>query len=155
MIYVIPKGQHKSSYLLSFTFKDKFQYFAEFTDSCIYTSVNPNNQFDINKLFGVSEGIDPHWNSARFGWRPLNDDKISIFAYCYNRGERIVKHMIDVELYSKHFFSLILIDNLYHFEVDRKAVTVPREKGWGLKYRLWPYFGGDEVAPHDIFISLT
>src|SRR4051812_15263148 len=37
---------------------------VKFDSTCIYTSVDPENQYDINKLVGFTEGIDNHINSA-------------------------------------------------------------------------------------------
>ncbi len=137
------------------TFKDSFQQFVEFTDSCIYTTKDPGNQLDINKLFGLSEGVDPHKNSSRFGWRCLGTDKIEIFAYCYNNGVRSSQKITEVFLYSRYYFSLRLVDNQYIFSVNGATVVLPRSKGFGLKYKLWPYMGGTEPAQHDTIIDIS
>jgi hypothetical protein len=44
----------------------------------------------------------------------------------------------------------------YKFEVNGKTVLLPRHcSGKYVRYKLYPYFGGDEVAPHDIKIYLN
>jgi hypothetical protein len=40
--------------------------------------------------------------------------------------------------------------------VNGKTLFLPRHcSGTYRRYRLYPYFGGDEVAPHDITIKIT
>ena len=42
----------------------------------------------------------------------------------------------------------------YLFSVEEKSVTLPRLSTTAMAkgYRLYPYFGGDETAPHDVRI---
>src|SRR5687767_8188281 len=67
--YTIPVNSHysdKSSYA-PFS-RSEVLFKAKFDSSAIYQSVTPVNQFDVNKLYGFSEGGDHHLNSARIGW---------------------------------------------------------------------------------------
>ena len=47
-------------------------------------------------------------------------------------------------------------ENLYQFTYNGKTVTMPRHcTGSSIQgYRLYPYFGGDETAPHDIYVYI-
>src|SRR5437762_8581737 len=55
--YTIRKGQH---YCDQSTFKlvklSQMNFIAKFDNSAIYQTINPDNQYDINKLYGFSEG---------------------------------------------------------------------------------------------------
>jgi hypothetical protein len=60
---------------------------AKFDSSAIYPAVitDYNHAYDVNKLWGFSEGISNQYNSARIGWRWLNDE-LQLFAYVYVNG---------------------------------------------------------------------
>ena len=69
--YTIKQGQH---YCEQNYFKpvdlEELKFSVVFDSSAVYTSVDPVNQYDINKLYGFSDnGADHHQFSARFGWR--------------------------------------------------------------------------------------
>jgi hypothetical protein len=49
--------------------------------------VIPENQYDINKLWGFSEGINNQYNSARIGWS-WNNDALRLYGYVYAKGVR-------------------------------------------------------------------
>src|SRR5690349_7590945 len=69
--YIIAAGQHycnQSSYRSVESSEMKF--LVKFDSTAIYTTMDPANQEDINKLFGFSDnGMDHHQFSARIGWR--------------------------------------------------------------------------------------
>jgi len=66
--YTIREGQH---YCDQNTIKSvrtsEMKFMAKFDNSAIYTSVIPENQYDIHKLWGFTEGINNQYNSARVG----------------------------------------------------------------------------------------
>ena len=45
----------------------EMKFMVKFDNSAIYQTVNAENQYAINKLWGFSEEIDNHTNSARIG----------------------------------------------------------------------------------------
>ncbi|MCX2739246.1 hypothetical protein [Pontibacter anaerobius] len=155
--YVIRKGQHSSDnspYKSLSTNSLKFE--AIFDQSAVYQTENANNQADINKLYGMADCSSLHQsNSARFGWRWYNN-KLEILGYVYNNGTRHYKLIGAVELNQPQRFELLLDGNTYIFRVNGLSeVVLPRGcSGTGRGYRLYPYFGGDEVAPHDITIKI-
>ena len=106
---------------------------------------------------GFSECNDQHQtNSARFGWRWL-DGALEIHTYVYNEGVRTSVMLGSVELGEEYTYSIELRRNDYVFKVDgMDAVVVPRTNrcNRGLYYLLFPYFGGEEVAPHDMVIKI-
>src|SRR5688500_5843243 len=87
--YLIPANQH---YAVNNAFQavheKEMRFIALFDSSCIYTSSNPKNVFDINKLYGFSDcGSLHHENSARVGWL-WNGKAIELHAYCYSGSIR-------------------------------------------------------------------
>lgn len=155
--FLIPAGQHSKGVDLQFLQSDELSFYAIFDESAKYESLTEENQWDINKLIGFADcNAHHHQNSARFGWRWLKDS-LEIMAYCYVDGERLTEKVGTVELNKPSLYQIKLTDEFYSFTLnDLPTVSIPRKKpcDQGAYYMLWPYFGGDEVAPHDINIRL-
>lgn len=132
--------------LLSFTVK--------FDSTAIYSTVNPNNQADINKLYGFSDNNALHHDfSARFGWNWSNN-ALRLYGYIYNNGTMSFKELGTVTVGSENSCSIKVSNNTYVFSLNGKSVTMPRASTTpqGEGYKLYPYFGGEETAPHTISI---
>lgn len=133
---------------------DKLDFVVRFDSSAIYQNQSPENQYDINKLFGFSDnGMDHHQFSARFGWR-WSEGALRLFAYVYNEGKLISKELTQVKIGEEIRCSITAGAGTYTFSAGDVQYRMPRssvtEKARG--YQLYPYFGGDETAPHDIHI---
>lgn len=127
---------------------------VKFDSSAIYKTQKAENQEDINKLFGFSDNHTMHHDfSARFGWRWSNDS-LRLFAYVYNRGVMTFKEMGPVEIGKENNCAITVSGNKYLFELNGIETKMPRESTTenAEGYQLYPYFGGDESAPHDISI---
>jgi hypothetical protein len=132
------------------------KYNVTFTESCRY-DIGPEDQGDINKLFGIGyftlrKLTMHHYNSVRFGWNyDLENKNIRIFAYWYNKGERMSNYITSVEIGQSHDFLIAGLDIGHVLEVGEveKFVNVPSKS---LGYLLHPYFGGNQKAPHDMTI---
>lgn len=155
--YLIRAGQHSST---NNSFKsvrtNTMRFEAIFDQSAIYTSIDPVNQWDINKLYGMADCSSSHQtNSARFGWRWV-DNQLEIHGYVYHNGNRASAFISTVELDMAYTYELKLEGNNYIFRVNGAEVILPRgcSSSTGNGYQLYPYFGGDEVAPHDITIKI-
>ncbi len=154
--YIIPEGNHYSVYRAEALQSPYLQFWAIFDSSAIYQSAIPENQWDINKLFGFSDCNTPHHeNSARFGWRWL-DNTLEIFAYCYVNGERISEKIGNATLLESQYYEIYLNADAYVFRFQDQLVSIPRAPTCdaGVYYMLHPYFGGDEFAPHTIRIQI-
>jgi hypothetical protein len=127
-----------------------------FHENTLYNDTSVD-KLDVNKLFGYSE-MNHKKNSARFGWNCLNG-KINIYAYCYVDGVRVIKfigviktnktyNMILKETKTKYVFSVISEDSVFN------RIDVIKTKNHWFGYNLWPYFGGNKTAPHDMNIEL-
>lgn len=126
---------------------------VRFDSSAIYTSLDPQNQYDINKLYGFSEGYDPHVNSARIGWS-YNYGKLRLYAYVYSNGVRSSLEICSVNLFDTISCAILVKNDQYVFSVNNVQVQLSRALSGALTngYQLFPYFGGDETAPHAIRI---
>lgn len=153
--YLIKKGQHSSTNAIRKISDASIKMEITFDSSAVYTTVKPENQGDINKLFGTSDcGSQHHANSARFGWRWYND-RLEIHAYTYVNSVRSSKLVSTVELGRPYTYELLFEDDQYVFKLNDVRVVMPRNcTGNSNGYMLYPYFGGDETAPHDISITM-
>ena len=155
--YTIKKGLHfadlNSFQAVSYT-EQKF--IVDFDSSAKYQSKDPNNQGDINKLYGFADNDSLHHSfSARFGWNWVNN-ALWLHAYVYNNGIILKQTLITIPLNKEANCSIKVNSNNYVFTVNGNAVTVPRasKTPTGKGYKLYPYFGGDEFAPHDIKVMI-
>ena len=153
--YIIKKGDQYCNYS-SFTHVDidLLSFVVKFDSSAIYKTKDPNNQNDINKLLGFSDNNALHHDfSARFGWN-WRKDALYLYAYNYNNGVRSSKSLGTIELGTENSCSIKVSGSSYIFTLNGNSLIMPRESTTptGSGYKLYPYFGGDEVAPHSIFI---
>ncbi|GAB3890629.1 hypothetical protein GCM10028803_01620 [Larkinella knui] len=158
-LYTIKAGNNYADHNdLSFTAKTTLSFRVTFDSSAVYTNKTTENQYDINKLYGFSDcGSQHNTASARFGWN-WRDKALRIYAYCYRNGERISEELGTVELNKPTDYQLSIVGGNYIFTFKGKETTIARgctTVQSNQRYRLYPYFGGDEVAPHDITISIT
>ena len=137
-------------------FYSELKFLAKFDSSAIYTTVDPGRQNDINKLYGFSDNNTTHHRfSARFGWRWSNN-ALRIFGYIYNNGIRDSKELGTVAIGYENNYSIKVTPTAYQFLLNGKVDSLPRSsttiKAEG--YKLYPYFGGNESAPHTINIFI-
>lgn len=156
-IFTISQGQHSSITRNEAFSGTGIQATAIFDESAIYTLEDPQNQADINKLVGFSDCQQHHQSeSARFGWR-WYEDELQILAYVYNEGQLKYELMGSIPLNQEINLQLLLTEDSYIFSGDGlQDVTTARTTTCeaGENYWLWPYFGGDEPAPHNVEVRL-
>lgn len=164
MRYIIKEGKHSSGiHIRPCINTHNMERTVIFNSSASYM-FGDENDFDINKLFGFSRGMHKD-NSARFGWRYNQEKKaIDIFAYVYRDGKLIMEWDQDIHICTVKFNQRIEMRlSLYHggyiFQVNDGSVKYSKivYRGsilplWG--YYLYPYFGGNKTAPHDITIDI-
>ena len=172
--YRIRKGQHFSQVKRRF-FWDRFKVNLEedksltflviFRDSCLYDKKKVGDH--INKLYGIACGKH-HENSIRVGWRcdSVTHGRISLWAYWYHDrdlGYELLGHTyvetlekITIQVSEKELTVLLL-------DMDNNDVAIAQHTEYldnkmdcnkiG-RYKLFPYFGGQPVAPHDMQIDI-
>ena len=161
--YTIFKGQnyadgYDSSHIVLIK-TDDLKFVAKFDSSAIYSTFFSSNQIDVNKLYGFSDNnSDHHKFSARIGWAWYNNT-LNLFGYTYNNGERSILNL-GVFSIGANLNCRIQTDSAtksYLFTVNGKTKSMPRAATTkvGSGYRLYPYFGGDEPAPHTVTIQIS
>lgn len=159
----IPAGKHSSR---PFRFglwwaKTAFKWRVKFDESCRYNLIGAD-QLDTNKLVGIGYLPHHHKNSARFGWRyDTHTGRIELLAYCYIGGRRAIKPLCQVEIGKEYELYLKVLATCYYFEVKESGSSVVLGFEWvnhfhdkKFKFGLWPYFGGQAVAPHEMKIQI-
>ncbi len=138
------------------------QFSFKFGSNASYISQAPVNQNAINKLWGSSDcgRSDPTRDSVRVGWHwDPNLQKIELVAYVDFLNQHEYQHLAYVDL-EKEYSAKIALENgdtsHFVFTLDSERVVMTRHcNHHGIHgYELFPYFGGVEVAPHRIDISL-
>ena len=154
--YLIRRGQHYSDLRPFKTVNvTTMNFLAKFDQSAIYQTLNADNQYDINKLWGFSEGLNNQYNSSRIGWGYSNE-AIRLYGYVYSRGVRYYQEITTVLPQQEINCSIRIAGSTYILSANGASVTLPRgttaSTAKGLQQ--YPYFGGDEVAPHNISIFI-
>jgi hypothetical protein len=153
--YVIQQGAHycdQSAY--EPVVYDELNFTVRFDSSAIYQTVKPANQEDINKLYGFSDNNANHEQySARFGWN-WSRSALRLYAYVYNDGVRMSQEITAIQIGTEYACTINVSSAHYVFSTDKVRIEMPRESktSEASGYRLFPYFGGDETAPHEINI---
>lgn len=154
-VFIIKKGRHVSIVNIEPLYGGGIQSSCKFDSSVIYDLGN-ENQGDWNKLIGFSEDIRIHENSARISWRwNLEREQIELGYYCYVKGEVIKGHLYWLDIDEPVQFMVrddqekqnYVIDIYGNYKTIHHGQKFDEKKFWS-----YPWFGGDEVAPHDIKI---
>src|SRR5689334_3541753 len=97
--YTIRKGQNYcDGNAYTPTSYSQLNFVAKFDSTAIYSTINPDNQLDINKLYGFSDNNATHQLfSARFGWS-WNNNALRLYGYVYNDGIRSSKELGTVRI---------------------------------------------------------
>jgi hypothetical protein len=153
--YVIKEGKHRSTVKYKRTWKNVLKFQSIFDESAIYTTEDSTNQADINKLYGVSDCNEHHMQSSiRIGWRWYNDN-LELLWFKHFDGNFSFGKIKNVNLNEVINCSIELGESKYIVSVDGDTVETDRPCGLNQgRYYLWPYFGGNEKAPHDIKIKI-
>ena len=141
--------------------KMKYTYMrVVFDDTCTYHIEGPD-ALDINKLFGVGFGNHMKY-SGRFGWRSIGQ-QFEIFAYVHNDGDMVTKKVLTCNPNEPIELCLKISDTDYEFSASKRSgerarVKIERRGSWLYNlfaYRLYPYFGGNLTAPHNMRLEMT
>ena len=156
--YVIEAGNHFCNNNRYPPFRTKSLFFtAIFNKSATYHFTDSLIKFDQNTLYGFADNFNVHEQfSARFGWRWF-DGELQIAAYANNYGDSDIVQIGTVPLNTAVKYGIVVNTATYDFYLnDTLAVTLPRASSTrtAIPYKLFPYFGGDAVAPHRITIKI-
>lgn len=156
--YEISKNNHRSGiHLIPLFYSNYFiqESIFTFSESCIY-DLNNSHQDQINKLVGFSIGLH-HTNSFRIGWRAVGNE-IELLLYYYINRVRKWDVMLKVEPGDSIRNSFLYTDNHVYLNLYKKGALkfirkIESVNGW-CGYTLYPYFGGEIVAPHDMYLHM-
>ncbi len=156
--FLISKGDHYASPRMVESLQTQTLVFeAKFNETAMYDLGDLATQSNKNKLFGFADCNSAHHeNSARFGWM-WYDNKLQIYAYCYVNSQRVEQYVGTVNLNEFNRYEIQLHKDQYVFKLNNEAaVSIKRANvcDMGLYYLLYPYFGGDVPAPHDVVIQI-
>jgi hypothetical protein len=150
--YIIEEEEHYATAngYKPITNRKGMHFMAWLDSSCIYMSANAANQADINKLYGFGDCNAGHQqSSARVGWN-WNGKAFDLYAYCYVNSIRQSTLLGSVKPMEVADLSISINENKYLFKFNGKLQTMERGCSTDeiVGYQLYPYFGGDEAAPH-------
>jgi hypothetical protein len=167
--YIIKKGHHFCQWtwghLLPFTIADVLNFNVIFGRGYSY-QLPKEDQKDINKLYGLGWSLrGPNHGSFRIGWRwNLEDSKLELLWLAQRSVNNWHCGLICVVHPGEEIaIRIILSDRSYQIMYKRERDSfytpvylskilignIPK-----LKYRCFPYFGGNQVAPSDVKILI-
>jgi len=184
MEFKLRKNKHRiKGFYFKYYNGDNFMFESAFSKNCWYSKEEVKEPEDKNKLFGVCLGfncapkrIKPanwisfapwHWNSIRLAWRPdfKNKNIINVYPYIYDAALRITppklfsvkveeKFLIGIESFSSRLsteykFHAYANNKKYMDEYCFEYLVNPTG------FFIPPYFGGNNVSPRDMVISIN
>ncbi len=165
--YKIKKGEHYASVsffekLGAMGWKVKSMNISFlFRSECWWSPPRNNDDFDQNKLAGIGYGLNHHQNSVRLTWVPDFDHQgvMKIFGYTYDERKSDPKFsyslITTVNVLQPCQGSIIAEGNQYKITVNGVSVSMENTNpDPSLCFRLFPYFGGNNTAPHDMTIEI-
>jgi hypothetical protein len=153
-LYVIPAGGHSARGLHAGAVVGNtlLRFKAKFYPNCIYQPTREPEQ--VSKLFGISYGHH-HEASARIGWRS-DGRRIEVLTYVYLSADRRVHdHLAWIDVQEWHEFIIVRDGRRVSLCMDGgKPLSYMMERPIPAGYRLFPYFGGEVPAPHELWIEV-
>ena len=129
--------------------------------SCWWMPKRNNDDGDLNKLTGISYGLNDHSNSVRLTWVPdfTVNGKIDIYGYTYDKKSTDPKfealYINSVQVGQSCDGCIEVLDKKYKITVNgvsKEMANVHPDSS--LCFRLFPYFGGNNTAPQDMLIDI-
>ena len=157
MTYTCFKGMHWFLPVLPRFYWNKKQYdwTVNFDSSCAY-NLGDDDQYDWNKLVGVSQHFNPRVNSIRFGWRyNLTNNLIEIASYKETNYHFEFSTIASVELNKDVKLTIQLYSDLVALNVNDNIYVTSFKMDKKLLMRANPYFGGNNTAPHKMSLKIS
>ncbi len=159
-LFTIHEGDHYSTPKVVRVFRgDRMDLSVGFDESARYDfGPNQPDQADTNKLYGFSDCRSGHMtNSARFGWRYF-EGQLQIMAFTHKNGVFSSKYITSIEPNQTYQASISLSADHERYVYEFNGVTTEMERGCddrvAFGYHVYPYFGGNQTAPHDVRIRV-
>lgn len=161
MIYTIDKFNHRHNSCIPLvdliTWKDRIDFIFKFKSDPTYEVPNKEDQKDTNKIFGISDSWHHHQHSIRIGWRHNPDiNQTTYCAYYYRDGKHYTEDLGPLKVNEDIYVCIEIKKDYYKVTTIDKQVQIPRTSKWfGPRYFLFPYFGGQQVAPKQFKIKIN
>jgi hypothetical protein len=163
--YLIKKGNHYCNVniferLFAIGWKVKqFSVSFRLNKECWWAPPRNSDDNDLNKLCGISFGVNDHSNSVRFAWVPdfTQNGVIKIYGYVYDKlsSGHVSKFITSVKVDEVNSGVIKVSGNQYILTVGATSISMDNTHGdSNLCFRLYPYFGGNNTAPNDMTIGL-
>lgn len=178
MLFRIPSGKHNSKPFRFWAWFNKrsFDWKVNFGTNCAY-DLQGVDQADTNKLCGVGylsklRFIKAGWfwkpepmqwtDSARFGWRyDIGRQQVELMAYCHVNRTRVIKSICFCDPGKTYRLHLDVFGGIYAFSVSEDGIAnigtayITSRNFKKFTYMLGVFFGGNQPAPHTMYINLT
>ena len=156
--YIIKKGEHRSGNFFNHPVNSRINFKFILDESAEYTTEIAENQYDVNKIYGFSDFGKSHQKySIRLGWRYIKGN----VELCWLKRENssMSSGFIQTIDINTAYKAMIDVGTFYYTIAINNDTTLVRRRPdgfWGQirRYYLYPYFGGNEFAPHDITIKI-
>lgn len=157
-IYKISKGSHESTpNKIEFSRSQKLEFLVIFDSTAICKTYDTADQHDINKLYGFTDcNSSVHQNSARFGWR-WYENQLQLCSYTYVNGDRSSKTLIPININEETKCCISITNGKYYYYIDNQlldSIDKSCADDTLKKFICYPYYGGNETAPHNITIKI-
>ena len=157
-VYTIPEGKHRSGSYFNHPNNSRINFQFILDESAEYQTEIPENQYDVNKIYGFSDFGKTHKKySIRLGWRYI-ESNVELCWFKRENSNASSGFITNIDL-NEIYSATIDIKTFYYVIVVNNDTTMVRRRPdgfWGTirRYYLYPYFGGNEFAPHDITIKI-
>jgi hypothetical protein len=160
-VFKIPKGAHYSLPKVVKPFVGNSMDMTILFDKSTKYELAPefsSDQGDLNKVYGFSDcGSHHSRNSARFSWRWF-ENRLEVFAFTHKDGNFSYAFLSEVEVDRPYKASIELSKDRMRYIYTFNGMKVEMERGCvtdkSIGYHLLPYFGGQQVAPNDIYLTV-
>lgn len=153
-IYTIEEGNHYCNGInVKFHSNVRALHFeTNLNSNCLYT-LGTVDDFDINKIYGITWGLLNDKNSFRIGWNCQNaNGMIQYHAYLHDRGVMRYKYLFESLPGSTEIFGVVFERGSNEIQIFSSGgiTTIPFDFTGIVNYGYynWPYFGGNSTAPH-------
>jgi hypothetical protein len=133
-------------------------------DNTLYSTVGMSDRAatSINKIVGFTDLLTGGKDSARFGYKCVNNAYHKIYTYVHDNSKDYVlsnpaKFICDIEAGDEVYFRLEDKNYEYVFQINDIVVVHPKsKKKMSVRYQNYPYFQlADSPAMHDMNYSVT
>ncbi len=156
--FKIRKDSHFCLHLPKFQYNlQELNFIANFDSNCEYI-INPEDQLDINKLYGISFGHHLK-NSFRVGWTYNPNKKvIELWAFLHQDSKMSWEYLGDTIVEKNTKFNIQFRRNINTIVINwgdnQKEIITYKFPENKLGYYLFPYFGGTQPSPNTLNIKI-